>query len=127
MISGTSAIASFDSEVKGICVDATCTRIIAGPLGNEPPGWFRITPPVKILNCMRYSACSLLVKKRYAICKAKYLYFFFLREIAAVSNASFNLEWMTVMHRRRTRGSFNEIHYMFLPHAFSDKFFSYGR
>ena len=35
-----SAIASFASDVKGIFVDATCTNIIAGPLGVPfPPFW----------------------------------------------------------------------------------------
>src|SRR5665648_117030 len=32
-ISGVSAMASFDSDVKGTFVDATCTRITAGPAG----------------------------------------------------------------------------------------------
>ncbi len=39
-ISGSSAIASFASLVNGILVDATWTRMRAGPLGNpDPPFW----------------------------------------------------------------------------------------
>ncbi len=40
-ISGTSATASFDSEVKGMFVEAMWTRIAAGPVGTPPPGWVR--------------------------------------------------------------------------------------
>jgi len=49
-ISGIVAMASLASEVKGTLVDATCTRIIAGPNGMpEPP---RCSSPYRLQSTL---------------------------------------------------------------------------